>query len=619
MDHLSGIDASFLHLETPETPMHVGGLMLFELPEGYEGDYYEDVKALIARRMHLCDAFNRKLAQMPFELADPVWIQDDDIDIDYHVRSLTLRRPGTMAQLEALVARLHSSLLDRSRPLWEVYVIDGLEDGRIAFYTKAHHAGVDGKAGVEMAKVFYDTTPEERKVAPPRRARARNAYQLGVAEMVQAALSNSVKQYVKAGRLIPSAVKALGMAGKIVATRRTAKDERSLNIGIAPKSPFNVPITNQRSFSVLSLPLEEVKALGKRVGGTVNTVVMAMCSTAVRRFLRDRDLLPEKGLVAAVPVSLRAADDDSMNNQVSMVRVDLATDIADPVARFKAIHASSEGAKAVVSKLRPVLGVDVPITGAPWLVSGLASLYGRSGLASRMPAAANVTISNVPGIPVTLYMAGARMTHYYPVSIPYHGMALNITVQSYAGQLEFGLTACRRAVSQSESHELIANLLAALDEIRGFERVAGSVPAEAAGTKGAPAAGRSGKAAASKETAAARKKTAAASKKTAAASKKPAAAAKKSAAAPQETAAAAKKTATAAKKTATPSKQAAAARRKTAARTKAAPGPANDSAYAADKATEAADDSVGMTGKSAEVVAPIEAAPAAVPAKAMQD
>ena len=132
MDHLSGTDASFLHLETPETPMHVGSLMLFELPEGYTGDYYEDVKALIGKRMHLCGLFNRKLAQMPFELAEPVWIEDDDVDLDYHVRSLTLRRPGTLAQLEVLTARLHSSLLDRSRPLWEVYIIDGLEDGRIA-------------------------------------------------------------------------------------------------------------------------------------------------------------------------------------------------------------------------------------------------------------------------------------------------------------------------------------------------------------------------------------------------------------------------------------------------------------------------------------------------------
>ena len=471
MDHLSSTDASFLHLESPETPMHVGSLMLFELPAGYRGDYYEDVKAMIAKRMHLCSIFHRKLAQMPFELAEPVWIEDDDIDIDYHVRSLTLRRPGTLSQLEVLAARLHSSLLDRSRPLWEVYVIDGLEDGRVAYYTKAHHSGIDGKAGVELAKVLYDTSPEVREVPPPRPVRGGKAYQLGMTELLQAALSNSVKQYAKLGKLVPTAVKALGAAGKIIAARKPAKGKRGLNIGTAPKTIFNVSITNQRSYSTLSLPLADIKALGKRVGGTVNTVVMAMCSSALRRFLLDRDLLPEKALIAAVPVSLRSADDSSMNNQVSMIRVDLATDIADPVARFHAIHASSEAAKAVVVELKPVLGVDVPITGAPWLMTGLASLYGRSGLAGRLPPVATVCISNVPGLPMPLYMAGARMVNYFPVSIPYHAMALNMTVQSYAGQLEFGLTACRRAMSQAESLELIGHLRTALGEIQGFASV----------------------------------------------------------------------------------------------------------------------------------------------------
>jgi len=151
MDQLSGIDASFLHLETPETPMHVGSLLLLDLPEGYQGDFYEDVKEVLGKRLHLSPILTRKLAQMPFELAEPVWIDDDDIDLDYHVRSTTLRRPGTMAQLEQLVARLHASLLDRSRPLWEAYVIDGLENGQVAFYFKAHHSGVDGKSGAELA------------------------------------------------------------------------------------------------------------------------------------------------------------------------------------------------------------------------------------------------------------------------------------------------------------------------------------------------------------------------------------------------------------------------------------------------------------------------------------
>ena len=496
MNHLSSIDASFLHFETPETPMHVGSLMLFDLPEGYSGDYYEDVKAVFAKRLHMVSLFHRKLAPMPFDLANPVWIEDDDIDLDYHVRSITLRRPGTMEQLERHIARLHSSLLDRSRPLWEVYVIEGLQSGQIAYYTKAHHSGIDGKAGVELSKVLYDPSPEIREVPPPRRSRAAPSYQLGVAELLQAAISNAVKQYLKTARLVPTAVRALVTARKIIAGRTKAKGQRSLNLGLAPRTIFNASITNQRSFTTLSVPLANVKALGKRVGGTVNSIVMAMCATALRRFLLERSLLPAKSLIAAVPVSLRSADDDSANNQVSMIRVDLATDIADPLARFKAIHASSEDAKAVVSELKPVLGADLPVLGSPWIMSGLASLYGRSGLADRIPQPASLCISNVPGIPIPLYLAGARMRHFYPVSIPYHGVALNITVQSYAGQLEFGLTACRRALSQEESYELIGHLHEALREIEAFDGIGESVPAQppalpAAGTsapaKAAPA------------------------------------------------------------------------------------------------------------------------------------
>ena len=473
MDHLSSMDASFLHLETPETPMHVGSLMLFDLPEGYEGDYYDDVKAQLAKRLHLARLFRRKLAPMPFELADPVWIDDDDIDLDYHVRSVTLRRPGTMAQLEVLIARLHSSLLDRSRPLWEVYVIDGLANGQIAYYTKAHHSGVDGKAGIEIAKVFYDVTPQAREVRPPRPARAGNAYQLGVAELLQAAISNSVAQYVKLGKMLPQAAKALGgTAMQFISTRRKTPRKRSLGLKTAPKTIFNASITNQRSFGSLSVPLAELKTLGKQTGGTLNDVVMAMCSGALRKFLEERELLPQKSLIAMVPVSLRAADDDSNNNQVSAIRVDLATDLADPAKRFQAIRESSEASKELIGGLKSILGTDLPIMGSPWLMTGMASLYGRSNLGRRLPALANVAISNVPGPAVALYMAGARMVHYYPVSIPYHGVGLNITVQSYAGEMEFGITACRRVLSQPEVHELTQHLLASLRELRRLAPVA---------------------------------------------------------------------------------------------------------------------------------------------------
>jgi diacylglycerol O-acyltransferase / wax synthase len=496
MNHLTSIDASFLHVESPETPMHVGSLMLLELPAGYSGDYYDDVKAVIAERLPRVQAFNRKLAPMPFELADPLWVEDPEIDLDYHVRHQTLRKPGTRVQLEQLVGRLHSSLLDRSRPLWEIYVIEGLDDGRVAVYVKAHHSGIDGKAGIELSKIIYDTSPQRGAAARPQQrsplaashtAGRAGGHAVGMAELLKAGVSNTATQYVKLARLLPRGIKAIATAGRVVAGRRAPGSARGLNLGLAPRTPFNVPVTNQRAFATMSMSLDEVKALGTRVGGTVNTIVMAVCAGALRRFIAERGAVPRKPLLAGVPVSLRAPDDTSANNQVTMVRVDLATDIADAALRFKAIHNSSEGAKALVRELKPILGVDMPVVGSPWLMTGLASLVVRSGLLTALPQIANAVISNVPGIPVPVYLAGARATNFYPVSIPFHGLAINITVQSYAGQLEFGLTACRRALAHQDLLELIGFMRESLDEIRGFPSiatVAAAAPAPASPTKG---------------------------------------------------------------------------------------------------------------------------------------
>ena len=320
--------------------------------------------------------------------------------------------------------------------------------------------------------MLYDVSAEIREVPPPRRKRSSGEYQLGVTELLQAAATNAADQYRKLAELLPTAAKAFSMAASVAASQRATGGKRALNLGLAPKSIFNESITNQRSYSTLSLPLADIKALGRRVGGTVNTIVMAMCSIALHHFLKERRLLPKEALIALVPVSLRAEGDSAMNNQVSGVRVDLATDIDDLQERFKAIHASSEAAKAVVKELKPVLGVNIPITGSPWLMTGLASLLGRTNLASRMPSVGNVLISNVPGPSMPLYMAGAKMVHYFPVSIPYHGNALNITVHSYAGLLEFGLTACRRVLSQDESYELVEHLRTALREIEALPDVA---------------------------------------------------------------------------------------------------------------------------------------------------
>ncbi|MCU5784702.1 acyltransferase, ws/dgat/mgat [Alcanivorax balearicus MACL04] len=478
MEHLSSIDASFLHLETPETPMHVASLALVDAPEGDITDFLNRVKKLIGDRMHLSGVLTRKLAPMPFELAEPVWIEDHDIDLDYHIRHMTVRKPGSMREFDELIGRLHSMLLDRSRPLWEIYVIDGLESGQVGIYAKLHHSGIDGKAGMEFAKVLYDTTEEPRTVIPPRRSRG-GAYQLGFAELLRAGFTNASHQYRKLAGMMPVTANLWGKAANIMASQSMKSGERPLNLGMAPRTIFNESITNQRSFARLTLSMDEVKALGKRAGGTINTVIMTMCSEALRGFLKDRGLLPKESLIAMVPASLRSADDDTMNNQVTMIRVDLATDIEDLRERFHAIHDSSEAGKSVVRELKEVLAVDFPVMGAPWFMTGLASLIGRSRLLNQMPAVGNVLISNVPGPPVPLYIAGARMQHYYPVSIPYHGSGLNITLHSYAGQLEFGITACRRMLPQDEAYELLDRLEQALRKIEALPEEAAAAEASA--------------------------------------------------------------------------------------------------------------------------------------------
>lgn len=484
MQHLSGLDASFLHLETPEMPMHVGGLNLFDLPDGYTGDFHEDLKKHIVSRMHLASIFTKKLALMPFDLANPVWVEDGDVDIDYHIRRITLPKPGTMAQLEAYVGRLHSSLLDRSRPLWEFYTFDGLKSGQAAFYSKIHHAALDGQGGQALAQAILDLTPQPR-ATPPAKPSGKLPYQPSVKDMVGAAFRNTLVQYWKMVKFMPAAVKALG--GMMVPAKGE-DGKRHIgfpkNFKLGPKTPLNVAITNQRVFATVTVPLDEAKELAKAYDGTLNDAVMAICSGAMRRYLDAKGALPKKTLVVALPVSLRPEGNTELNNQVSMMLVNLATDQADPKKRMRAIIKSSTDMKVTLSSVKSVLPTDFPSIGAPWLMSGLVSLYGRSKLADKMPPIANVVISNVPGPRVPLYLAGARMTTYFPVSIVTHGLALNITVQSYNGALDFGLIACRRAMPDvqdfakmmSESHR---ELMATIADARGKAQAVAATEAPA--------------------------------------------------------------------------------------------------------------------------------------------
>ena len=449
MNHLSGLDATFLHLESPEMPMHVGSLCVMDLPEGFNSDgFYEAAKQRVAERMHLADLFTRKLALIPFDLSNPVWVEDEDIDIEHHVRHITLPKPGSNRQLQQYVARLHSSLLDRSRPLWEFFIIDGLKSGQVALYTKAHHAGMDGQAGIAVAQALFDLEATGRVVKPPRPRVRRHQYQLGFAELGGAALRNTGHQIVKLFQTAPAMLRALR---DTVVPQKDEHGKRNWGASngvklFGPRTVFNVSVTNQRSFAGRTIPMVETKFIGKTLGGSLNDVVMCTTAGAMRRYLKEHNNMPAKPLLAAVPVSLRAPGDASANNQVSMTTMTLASDIADPVERLKAIHKASNINKAMMGRVKTAIPTDFPLFAAPWLMSGVAAIASRSGILNVLPPIANLVISNVPGSPVPLYFAGARVVSFYPVSIVVHSMALNVTVQSYAGRLDYGLIACRRAV-----------------------------------------------------------------------------------------------------------------------------------------------------------------------------
>ena len=460
MKHLSGVDSAFLHLESPEMPMHIGSLNVLDLPDGYSGDFYEDTKAHIMQRMHLAEVFTRKLALMPLDLSNPVWVEDEDIDLDYHIRHVSLPKPGTNRQLQQYVARLHSSLLDRSRPLWEFFVIDGLKSGQVALYSKVHHAGIDGQAGVAVAKAIFDLEASGRVVRPPRPRARRNQYQLGIAELLGAAVRNTLHQtvgLVKSLPVIASSAKSALLPAKDANGKRDWSMPKDFKI-FAPRTSLNVAITNQRTFAGRTVPLAEVKQIAKALGVSLNDVVMATTAGALRTYLKNNNELPDKPLCAAVPVSLRQEGDDTSNNQVSMVTMSLATDIKDPFERIQKIRESSANTKLMVGRFKAAIPMDFPLPAAPWPMSALASLFSRSRLANVMPPLANLVISNVAGIPVQLYFAGAKVVSYYPVSIPAHSMALNVTVQSYNGRLDYGLIACRRALP--DVNELADDLLA---------------------------------------------------------------------------------------------------------------------------------------------------------------
>lgn len=455
---LSGIDASFLYLETPETPMHVAGLTYFELPEGFEGNFYQHFRRFFESRLHTIPIFSKRLAPALYDLDHPGWVDADNVDLDYHLRETALPAPGTEEQLEEVIARLHANTLDRSRPLWQFYVITGLANGQGVLYSKVHHAAIDGGAGMAINKALYDVTSTPREVAPPPPKPTTTSSAPSSPTAVDPVkgftdiMGNMMRQQLKLWQAAPDIVNAMtnaflakpGETPKALGALQSLVGQLpTLN---APRTPFNATITRERSYAARTISLTDAKAIAKAGGAKLNDVVMAVCAGALRRYLSEKGQLPDKPLIAGVPISLREPGDTRPNNQVSGMLCQIATDIADPAERLRAIVKSSSEAKQLAGTFRDAVPQDFAFIGAPILLQLVMLVYGRSGLADRMPVPMNVTISNVPGPPMPLYCAGAKVTALHPVSIPAHGAALNITVQSYMDSLNFGLTADRRAV-----------------------------------------------------------------------------------------------------------------------------------------------------------------------------
>jgi diacylglycerol O-acyltransferase / wax synthase len=459
---LSGLDAGFLYLENAGTPMHVGSVMLIEVPKSRSKKKYDFQSELIQHlhnRMPRAAALRRVLKETPLDLAHPMWVELEQINLKKHVLKRTLPGTGGMAKLHALTGKLHATLLNRNMPMWQFVVIENVEPGLVALYSKIHHALLDGQGGVALAQVLLDieakapsksSRKKSAEVAVPARLRKR--------DVTQTALRSTVNQFAQLLRALPSTLKL----AREVSSPSKLKNLRD-SILLAPRTPFNQQISSSRSFATVSVPIDVVKRVARGFSVSLNDVVMAMCSGALRDMLNKVQQLPKQSLIAAMPVSLRESGNTDSNNQVSMVQCSLATDIADPVARLKAIKASTAQIKTRVATFKNMIPTDFPGLAAPIWASGLSRMWASGRIAEKLPPLANVAISNVPGPPIALYLAGAKLRHYYPVSIVTHGLALNITVQSYAGSLEFGITACGDIVRKPE--QLAAALARSLYEL----------------------------------------------------------------------------------------------------------------------------------------------------------
>jgi diacylglycerol O-acyltransferase len=458
-------DSMFLLAESREHPMHVGGLQLFQLPDGAGPDYVSDLHHRLLAHEQVRSLFRRRPRGPVSSLGQWAWTDDDQLDLEYHVRLSALPRPGRVRELLELTSRLHGSLLDRHRPLWEFHVIEGLQDGRFATYTKVHHSLLDGVSALRLLEATLSTDPEAglrapwSDVAAPAPEPAPD-FAGGAANGPTRALRSVAAVFGGVAEVAPA-------FGKLA--NQVFREQAATLPFQAPKSMFNVPITGARRFAAQSYSMDRIRAVSRAAGATINDVVLAMCSGALRQYMIDHDALPNRSLISAVPVSLRGVDNDSgpadtAGNAIGMILCNLATDQLDPATRLSTIHAAMQRGKRVYAGMTPL---QITAISALWMAP--LALSPVPGFVKLTPPPFNLLISNVPGPRRPLYWDGARLEGVYPLSIAYEGQALNITATSYDGHLEFGLTGCRRSVPSLQ--RLLTHLETALSDL---ERATGA-------------------------------------------------------------------------------------------------------------------------------------------------
>ncbi len=457
--------AAFLYAENRQMPMHVGGLQLFEKPEGAPRDYVRKLYEQMSEVDGIAPLFLKRPTRGITSAGQWAWTEETDFDIEYHFRHSALPKPGRVRELLELTSRLHSTRLARERPLWEAHLIEGLRDGRVALYTKLHHSLVDGISAMRLLQSVMTTDPDERDMPPMWAFKPSPKTKKASAE-AETSLSAVPLDAMRTALGITA--DAAGMPAALIKTLKHGLSNETSALSLyAPRTMFNTTITGSRRFAAQGWSIERLRAIGKASGTTLNDVVLAMCSGAIRNYLIEHEALPDSSLVSMVPVGLNAKRSGTGagdgGNAVGAVMVKLGTDLTDPADRLSSIHASMKTGKEALGSMSQLQIMAMSALGmAPSIVTPMLRLHGII----RPPF--NLIISNVPGPKKPMYLNGARMTGTYPLSIPINGMALNITCNSYADDMDFGLTGCRRSVPH------LQRLLSHLDdELGALEKAAG--------------------------------------------------------------------------------------------------------------------------------------------------